>query len=342
VHSPEQLARHASTYEQLQADLAERADAGDPILNSDGTPVTVDDIREMAGKPLDQLTVHEARTLVEVNNMRATHTPEVLQKIVNPSQVMEEFGEGQINKWADEGVISPETAKHWIEYAKSNPASYGLGSLKGSVADAATANGPRSALDSTSSDTGPMSSGDNMEVFGLDYKNSPFIEPGMGDSQVEIRFSSDGLNGELSVPQGDLKTLLKRADSNPDFVNADPDGRLWDALTPEQQVELKDGSVTEDGKFVPGPLAGALDPDNPWRGNGFAGAKNSPQIATPELALEGSVDSVDSGDSGNSAVSVGDFSKDGNGNNAEMWARNSAGEQTLIAVFREGRWIPIS
>ena len=339
VHSPEQLARHASTYEQLQADLAERADAGDPILNSDGTPVTVDDIREMAGKPLDQLTVHEARTLVEVNNMRATHTPEVLQKIVNPSQVMEEFGEGQINKWADEGVISPETAKHWIEYAKSNPASYGLGSLKGSVADAATANGPRSALDSTSSDTGPMSSGDNKEVFGLDYKNSPFIEPGMGDSQVEIRFSSDGLNGELSVPQGDLKTLLKRADSNPDFVNADPDGRLWDALTPEQQVELKDGSVTEDGKFVPGPLAGALDPDNPWRGNGFAGAKNSPQIATPELALEGS---VDSGDSGNSAVSVGDFSKDGNGSNAEMWARNSAGEQTLIAVFREGRWIPIS
>ena len=122
-------------------------------------------------------------------------------------------------------------------------------------------------------------------------------------------------------------------------MNADPDGRLWDALTPEQQVELKDGSVTEDGKFVPGPLAGALDPDNPWRGNGFAGAKNSPQIATPELALEGS---VDSGDSGNSAVSVGDFSKDGNGSNAEMWARNSAGEQTLIAVFREGRWIPIS
>ena len=78
---------------------------------------------------------------------------------------------------------------------------------------------------------------------------------------------------------------------------------------------------------------------NSWRGNGFAGAKNSPQIATPELALEGS---VDSGDSGNSAVSVGDFSKDVNGNNAEMWARNSAGEQTLIAVFREGRWIPIS
>ena len=342
VHSPEQLARHASTYEQLQADLAERADAGDPILNSDGTPVTVDDIREMAGKPLDQLTVHEARTLVEVNNMRATHTPEVLQKIVNPSQVMEEFGEGQINKWADEGVISPETAEHWIEYAKRNPASYGLGSLKGSVADAATANGPRSALDSTSSDTGPMSSGDNKEVFGLDYKNSPFVEPGMGDSQVEIRFSSDGLGDKLSVPQGDLETLLKKADSNPDFVNADPDGRLWDALTPEQQVELKDGSVTEDGKFVPGPLAGALDPDNPWRGNGFAGAKNSPQIATPELALEGSVDSGDSGNSANSAVSVGDFSKDGNGNNAEMWARNSAGEQTLIAVFREGRWIPIS
>ena len=338
VHSPEQLARHASTYEQLQADLAERADAGDPILNSDGTPVTVDDIREMAGKPLDQLTVHEARTLVEVNNMRATHTPEVLQKIVNPSQVMEEFGEGQINKWADEGVISPETAKHWIEYAKSNPASYGLGSLKGSVADAATANGPRSALDSTSSDTGPMSSGDNKEVFGLDYKNSPFVEPGMNDSQVEIRFSGDRMDKCVSVPQGDLETLLKKADSNPDFVNADPDGRLWDALTPEQQVELK-GFVTKDGKSVPGPLAGALDPDNPWRGNGFAGAKNSPQIATPELVLEGS---VDSGGSGNSAVSVGDFSKDGNGNNAEMWARNSAGEQTLIAVFREGRWIPIS
>ena len=335
VHSPEQLARHASTYEQLQADLAERADAGDPILNSDGTPVTVDDIREMAGKPLDQLTVHEARTLVEVNNMRATHTPEVLQKIVNPSQVMEEFGEGQINKWADEGVISPETAKHWIEYAKSNPASYGLGSLKGSVADAATANGPRSALDSTSSDTGPMSSGDNKEVFGLDYKNSPFVEPGMNDSQVEIRFSGDRMDKCVSVPQGDLETLLKKADSNPDFVNADPDGRLWDALTPEQQVELK-GFVTKDGKSVPGPLADALDPDNPWRGNGFAGAKNSPQIATPELVLEGSVDS------GNSAVSVGDFSKDVNGNNAEMWARNSAGEQTLIAVFREGRWIPIS
>ena len=300
--------------------------------------MTVDDIREMAGKPLDQLTVHEARTLVEVNNMRATHTPEVLQKIVNPSQVMEEFGEGQINKWADEGVISPETAKHWIEYAKSNPASYGLGSLKGSVADAATANGPRSALDSTSSDTGPMSSGDNKEVFGLDYKNSPFVEPGMNDSQVEIRFSGDRMDKCVSVPQGDLETLLKKADSNPDFVNADPDGRLWDALTPEQQVELK-GFVTKDGKSVPGPLAGALDPDNPWRGNGFAGAKNSPQIATPELVLEGS---VDSGDSGNSAVSVGDFSKDGNGNNAEMWARNSAGEQTLIAVFREGRWIPIS
>ena len=49
---------------------------------------------------------------------------------------------------------------------------------------------------------------------------------------------------------------------------------------------------------------------NSWRGNGFAGAKNSPQIATPELALDGS--------------------------------GNSAGEQTLIAVFREGRWIPIS
>jgi hypothetical protein len=329
VHSPEQLARHASTYEQLQADLAERADAGDPILNSDGTPVTVDDIREMAGKPLDQLTVHEARTLVEVNNMRATHTPEVLQKIVNPSQVMEEFGEGQINKWADEGVISPETAKHWIEYAKRNPASYGLESLKGSVADAATANGPRSALDSTSSDTGPMSSGDNKEVFGLDYKNSPFIEPGMGDSQVEIRFSGDGLDDELSVPQGDLKTLLKRADSNPDFVNADPDGRLWDSLTPEQQVELKDGFVTKEGKSVPGPLADALDPDNPWRGNGFAGAKNSPQIATPELALDG-------------LKPISGFQADVNGSNAEMWARNSAGEQTLIAVFREGRWIPIS
>ena len=100
-------------------------------------------------------------------------------------------------------------------------------------------------------------------------------------------------------------------------------------------MELK-GFVTKDGKSVPGPLADALDPDNPWRGNGFAGAKNSPQIATPELVLEGSVDS------GNSAVSVGDFSKDVNGNNAEMWARNSAGEQTLIAVFREGRWIPIS
>ena len=329
VHSPEQLARHASTYEQLQADLAERADAGDPILNSDGTPVTVDDIREMAGKPLDQLTVHEARTLVEVNDMRATHTPEVLQKIVNPSQVMEEFGEGQINKWADEGVISPETAEHWIEYAKRNPASYGLGSLKGSVADAATANGPRSALDSTSSDTGPMSSGDNKEVFGLDYKNSPFIEPGMGDSQVEIRFSGDGLGDELSVPQGDLKTLLKKADSNPDFVNADPDGRLWDSLTPEQQVELKDGFVTKEGKSVPGPLADALDPDNPWRGNGFAGAKNSPQIATPELALDG-------------LKPISGFQADVNGSNAEMWARNSAGEQTLIAVFREGRWIPIS
>ena len=329
VHSPEQLARHASTYEQLQADLAERADAGDPILNSDGTPVTVDDIREMAGKPLDQLTVHEARTLVEVNNMRATHTPEVLQKIVNPSQVMEEFGEGQINKWADEGVISPETAEHWIEYAKRNPASYGLGSLKGSVADAATANGPRSALDSTSSDTGPMSSGDNKEVFGLDYKNSPFIEPGMGDSQVEIRFSGDGLGDELSVPQGDLKTLLKKADSNPDFVNADPDGRLWDSLTPEQQVELKDGFVTKEGKSVPGPLADALDPDNPWRGNGFAGAKNSPQIATPELALD-------------ELKPISGFQADVNGSNAEMWARNSAGEQTLIAVFREGRWIPIS
>ena len=68
---------------------------------------------------------------------------------------------------------------------------------------------------------------------------------------------------------------------------------------------------------------------NSWRGNGFAGAKNSPQIATPELALDG-------------LKPISGFQADVNGSNAEMWARNSAGEQTLIAVFREGRWIPIS
>ena len=326
VHSPEQLARHASTYEQLQADLAERADAGDPILNSDGTPVTVDDIREMAGKPLDQLTVHEARTLVEVNHLRAMHTPDVLQKIVDPNQVVKEFGEDQIREWAANGAIDSETADRWI--AGADPDVYDLGKIGGSVADASTANGPRSALDSASADVGPMTPGDNQKVFGLDYKNSPFLEPGMGDSQVEIRFSGDGMAGKANVPQGDLETLLKKADSNPDFVNANPDDRLWDALTPDQQVELK-GFVTEDGKSVSGPLTGALDPDNPWRGNGFAGAKNSPQIATPELALDG-------------PKPISGFQADVNGNNAEMWARNSAGEQTLIAVFREGRWIPIS
>ena len=288
--------------------------------------MTVDDIREMAGKPLDQLTVHEARTLVEVNHLRAMHTPDVLQKIVDPNQVVKEFGEDQIREWAANGAIDSETADRWI--AGADPDVYDLGKIGGSVADASTANGPRSALDSASADVGPMTPGDNQKVCGLDYKNSPFLEPGMGDSQVEIRFSGDGMAGKANVPQGDLETLLKKADSNPDFVNANPDDRLWDALTPDQQVELK-GFVTEDGKSVSGPLTGALDPDNPWRGNGFAGAKNSPQIATPELVLDG-------------PKPISGFQADVNGSNAEMWARNSAGEQTLIAVFREGRWIPIS
>lgn len=81
-------------------------------------------------------------------------------------------------------------------------------------------------------------------------------------------------------------------------------------------------TVDQQDKGGESSIGWAVDPDNPWRGTGFAGKKNSPNIATPELKM-------DAGD----YVGLADVGP------AEMWVRGYDGSQELLAVFKAGKWV---
>ena len=310
LYSPEQAQAHPTTYDLLREYLEPTDGSAPPITHLDGTGVTLDEIREIAGKPLDELTVGEARLLEKVNDFRNEHMPELLEKIVDPRHVINEFGMDQLETWAREGKLDPDMVRRWKDLDNPEP-HYGVDSVGGSVAETSTANADLSTVDSEARPGTPIS-GKKVELaYGLDYPDSPHTNDIVGDapSFIEVRFDGAGLGERLYVPDNNLRDVLARV-----APDVDPNSMLRDCLEQDTRDFLEANSDRMDE---------ALRPGNPWRGTGFAGAVRRTNIAMPELMIDGRVNLSDLG-------------------GAEMWARGADGSQVLLAVAREGRWVVVS
>lgn len=312
--APEQVRQELSTYERLQADLA-----ANDVRMADGSEATVEKVREVAGKSLNELTVGDAKLLRKVNDMRAFYTPDVLQKVVDPTQLLNDFTPDELDELVSRGVLEEDSVKAWREAEEK--AAYPTSRMSGSVAGSPDANVSRSEVDLNSSDTGPMKADDGRDIYGLDYDGSnhlPRTPKSTGGlerhSQIEVRTGSGPFRGKVYVPDADLRTVMDEAANYVDLDAIPQDANLWEQLPQSVRESLKKGGESSIGR--------AVDPDNPWRGTGFAGSVNSPNIATPELKMDAG-DYVDMADVGP----------------AEMWVRGYDGSQELLAVFKAGKWV---
>lgn len=109
-----------------------------------------------------------------------------------------------------------------------------------------------------------------------------------------------------------LREYLEPTDGSVSPITHSDGIMLWGSLGPDTQKSL-----------IANGMGNALNPGNPWRGTGFAGAVGRTNIAMPELMIDGRVNLSDLG-------------------GAEMWARGADGSQVLLAVAREGRWVVVS
>ncbi|WP_194949746.1 hypothetical protein [Actinomyces trachealis] len=312
--APEQVRQELSTYERLKADLA-----ANDVRMADGSEATVEKVREVAGKSLNELTVGDAKLLRKVNDIRAFYTPDVLQKVVEPTQLLNDFTHDELNELVSRGVLEEDSVEAWRKAKKK--ATYPTSRMSGSVAGSADANVSRSEVDLNSSDTGPMKADDGRDIYGLDYDGSnhrPRTPKPTGGlerhSQIEVRMGSDPFRGKVYVPDADMRTVMDEAANYVDLDAIPQDANLWEQLPQSVQDRLKKGGESD--------IAKAVNPDNPWRGTGFAGSMNSPNIATPELKID-----------------VDDYVNMADVGPAEMWVRGYDGSQELLAVFKEGKWV---
>ncbi|MEN0102822.1 MAG: hypothetical protein AAGC90_07840 [Curtobacterium sp.] len=147
-------------------------------------------------------------------------------------------------------------------------------------------------------------------MFGLGFSGTEFDGTGRS-SMFSIRFETTSTNGVTpkDMPFRDAETWFKQGDQN---SLRGIDRTVWDNATPAQREDLYRQAMQSRSytKWELSDVNGALDRNNPFRGNGWAGHSGSyaPEVLGRELPV-----------------------KDG----AEIWRYNPDGTQDVVARYDE-------
>jgi hypothetical protein len=261
-----------------------------------GRHMTQSQFDTLVTTPIERLSRSDVTQLLEIRDALPAPGPDsVLQKIIPPGSAMDILeSDAAVERYMEPDMVSRITEDRIAQGRTAGPAMTEVGGFVGVAADVAG-----------------QSPSQLYRSFGLDYPKNPFRPD--SESMFAVRFRA---GDAVQIVDGAATRLDPVTPSGPLQAMADMPDWIYDLPDDAGRRVAIQAWIDENAPASSVPARDALDPANPFRGNGFGGTGST---YAPELAYEYP-----------KTVRVPD--------GAEMWRIRPDGSGELAAVFRDRGW----